>query len=127
MDEILLGYLADWTSAKITEACAKAGVVCGPINNIEQVANSEQIKARKMIANIHYPGDGPVLRAPANSIKMTGLEEVTEYMCYPLGYNTISELSKYADEATLHKIFDGVLAESAEAVEARITKGGIKK
>lgn len=59
-----------------------AGVPCGPINNIEQVVNDEQITARNMI--IHSRGNNEAdLRMTGNPIKFSGFDDPRERSAAP--------------------------------------------
>lgn len=102
-------------------------VTYGHINNIADVVNSEHFKARHLQAYVTYPDKDVRIPITANSIKMTGMEDQTEYEAYSLGYNTFEILGKYAGEAELHAIYDPVMEESRKAAEDAQIKGGILK
>lgn len=102
-------------------------VTYGHINNIADVVNSEHFKARHLQAYVTYPDKDVRIPITAISIKMTGMEDQTEYEAYSLGYNTFEVLSKYAGEAELHAIYDTVMEESRKAAEDSQIKGGILK
>lgn len=55
-----------------------AGVPCGPVNSVAEVANDPQVAARHMIVSIADPVIGN-LRVPGNPIKMSGIPERTEH------------------------------------------------
>jgi CoA:oxalate CoA-transferase len=56
------------------ELLEAAGVPCGPINNIEQVLNDPQIKARNMVVTAHDPVAGEVTMA-GNPIKFDEFDD----------------------------------------------------
>ncbi|MDA9981746.1 CoA transferase [Gammaproteobacteria bacterium] len=60
----------------------RAGVPCGPINNIEQVVNDEQIAARNMIIHSRDNNDDD-LRMTGNPIKFTGFDDPRERAAAP--------------------------------------------
>jgi CoA:oxalate CoA-transferase len=60
----------------------QAGVPCGPINNIEQVVNDEQIVARNMIIHSRDNNEGD-LRMTGNPIKFTGFDDPSERAAAP--------------------------------------------
>lgn len=72
---VLQGLLAEavgkLTVSECIERCAKAGVPCGPINDIAQVFEDEHVKARGLAATLKHPVYGPV-PAVANPIKFSG-------------------------------------------------------
>ena len=92
----------------------KRHLVYGRINNVEQVVNHPQIAARNMIVNAVYP-DGTAFKVPGCPIKMSDLEERSEYTAEAMGANTFEVLSQVADMSTLHEIYDSVLESCAEA------------
>lgn len=92
----------------------KRHLVYGRINNVAQVVQHPQIQARNMIVNAVY-SDGSAFRTPGCPIKMSGLEEQTEYCAAELGGDTIEVLSQYVDKERLHQIYDPVLKDCAEA------------
>jgi CoA:oxalate CoA-transferase len=56
----------------------RAGVPCGPVNTVAEVARDPQVAARHMIVTINDPVIG-TLRVPGNPIKMVGIPERTEH------------------------------------------------
>lgn len=101
-------------SETLCEEMEKRKLVYGRINNVAQVVEHPQIAARNMIVNAVY-SDGTAFRTPGNPIKMSGMEEETQYSASVMGADTFSVLSEYADEAKLHEIYDAVLADCEAA------------
>ncbi len=66
LEPILNDVMKTRTTQKWIEALEQAGIPCGPVNNIAQVAADPQIAARDMIIDVHYPeaGDFKVVNSP---------------------------------------------------------------
>jgi CoA:oxalate CoA-transferase len=66
LEPILNAVMKTRTTQKWMEELEKAGIPCGPVNNIAQVASDPQIAARDMIATVHHPkaGDFKVVNSP---------------------------------------------------------------
>ncbi|MGD0795454.1 MAG: CaiB/BaiF CoA-transferase family protein [Dehalococcoidales bacterium] len=66
LEPILTAVFKTRTTGAWLEELDKAGIPCGPVNNIAQVAADPQITARDMIVNIHHPeaGDFKVVNSP---------------------------------------------------------------
>lgn len=77
--ELLVKALAEKTTAEWIAVLDKAGVPCGPVNNVADIAANEQVQERNMIVGIEYPEIG-VIKAPGNPIK-SGRYETTP--CVP--------------------------------------------
>ncbi len=75
---------------------SKAGVPCGPINNIQQVINDAQIGARNMIIQTRDPVAGD-LKMSGNPIKMSDFDDPRERSAAP-------ELN--ADRANILRLID---------------------
>lgn len=56
----------------------QAGVPCGPVNSVAEVAKDPQVAARHMIVSIADPVIGN-LRVPGNPIKMSGVPERADH------------------------------------------------
>ena len=65
---LMNGILKGCTTREWIKVLEDAGVPCGPVNNIADVMEDEQVKARDMIVSIDYPGVGEV-KAPGCPIK----------------------------------------------------------
>ncbi len=64
------------TTAHWIAVMDKAGVPCGPINNVAQAADHPQTLARNMIIDIDDPITGP-MRAVGNPVKISGFTDPT--------------------------------------------------
>jgi CoA:oxalate CoA-transferase len=62
------------TTAHWIEVVGKAGVPCGPINNIEQALAHPQIAARNMLVSVP-DGSGGTLTLAGNPLKMSAFED----------------------------------------------------
>src|SRR5665648_19392 len=65
---LLSNILKGKTTKEWIALLEKAGIPCGPVNNMEDIMNNEQINERKMIVSINYPDIGEV-KAPGCPIK----------------------------------------------------------
>lgn len=66
MDEVLVPIFAKRTTAQWVKALEAGGVPCGPINNLKDVFDDEQVKARGMRIELPHAAAGkvPVIRSP---------------------------------------------------------------
>ena len=62
------------TTAHWIEVVSKAGVPCGPINNIEQALAHPQIAARNMLVSVP-DGSGGTLKLAGNPLKMSAFDD----------------------------------------------------
>ena len=62
------------TTAHWITVMDKAGVPCGPINNVAQAADHPQTLARNMIVGVEDPITGP-MRVVGNPVKISGFED----------------------------------------------------
>ena len=95
------------------EALEKAGVPCGPINTIDKVFESPQIKARNMLVSVEHPLAGDV-RLPANPIKFAGTEERVPTAPPVLGESTkdvLETIAGYSQAEIDQLIKDGVVTD----------------
>ncbi len=65
---VLSDILKEKTTSEWIGILEGVGIPCGPVNNIEDIMNNEQIRERNMIVSVNYPDIGEV-RAPGNPIK----------------------------------------------------------
>ena len=66
--KILCDILMEKTTTEWIHILDGAGIPCGPVNNIEDIINNEQIKERNMIVSVNYLDIGEV-KAPGCPIK----------------------------------------------------------
>jgi CoA:oxalate CoA-transferase len=59
-DVIIEEWTRDKTVAEVMAALDKAGLPCGPVNDVPAALNIPQVAAREMIVEIEYPGTGVV-------------------------------------------------------------------
>ncbi len=70
--------LRERTTQEWLDVFNRAGVPCGPVNSVAEVANDPQVAARHMIVSIADPVIGD-LRVPGNPIKMSGVPERADH------------------------------------------------
>jgi CoA:oxalate CoA-transferase len=63
LETILEGILQEKDSEEWEELFDKAGIPCGPINNVEQLLRNPQLKERNMLVTLQHPTVGPVTYA----------------------------------------------------------------
>jgi CoA:oxalate CoA-transferase len=87
LEPILNAVMKTRTTQYWMEELEKAGIPCGPVNNIAQAAADPQIAARDMIATLHHPkaGDLKVVNSP---FKFSRTPCKTERLSPELGENT---------------------------------------
>ncbi|MBS0240822.1 MAG: CoA transferase [Proteobacteria bacterium] len=109
LDPILDELMRKKTTAEWVVALDKAGVPCGPINNLKEVFENEQVKARELRVEIAHPTAGKVslIRSP-----MRFSETPVEYKVPP------PLLGQHTDE-----ILKGVLGKSPDEI-AKLKKAG---
>ncbi|MBJ7332524.1 MAG: CoA transferase, partial [Solirubrobacteraceae bacterium] len=85
------GIVADWaaslTADEIDEKLATSGVVCGPVNTIEDVFNDPQVQAREMLVDHTDPVIGtfkgpsvtPKFSATPGAVRWSGAGEPGEH------------------------------------------------
>ena len=117
-DEMVQSCVGSMSASELCEALEKNALVFSRIQNVADVVNCEQTKARKMIANVTYP-DGTVINDPACPIKFSDMEEQTEFRAADLGEHTIEILTQYEDPELIHEIFDPVIAAAKETYAER--------
>lgn len=98
----------------LCEEMEKRKLVYGRINNVEQVVNHPQTKARNMIVEAVYQ-DGTTFKVPGCPIKLSDSEDKMEYSAAVLGEDTITVLAEVADVEELHTVYDDVLQECKTA------------
>jgi formyl-CoA transferase len=110
LDEILEPIMMKRTTAEWVKALEKAGVPCGPINNLKEVFEDPQVQARGMKIELPHKTAGkvPLIRGP-----MRFSETPVEHKIGPptLGQHTdevLSSLGKSAEEIAKLKA-DGIV------------------
>jgi CoA:oxalate CoA-transferase len=111
VDNLLNEWIKDKTVAEAEALLEKAGVTCGPVNNVPQSLEVPQVAAREMLVEVDYPGAGKVplpgvdiklSRTPgkvANRASFIGEENEAIY-CGLLGY-TPEDLLKFKEEKAI--------------------------
>lgn len=74
LQEEIEAVLAKKTTAQWIELIGKAGVPCGPINNIAQALEHPQVAARNMLVSVPDPS-GVTLRLSGNPLKMSAFAD----------------------------------------------------
>ncbi|MGO4838055.1 CoA transferase, partial [Rhizobiaceae sp. 2RAB30] len=84
LHDLLAEAVAKVTVAECIERCAKAGVPCGPINDIAQVFEDEHVKARGLAVTLRHPVYGQI-PSVANPVKFSGAASTSEHAPPMLG------------------------------------------
>jgi CoA:oxalate CoA-transferase len=74
LQEEIEAVLAAKTTAQWIAIIGKAGVPCGPINNIAQALEHPQVAARNMLVSVPDPS-GVTLKVSGNPLKMSAFED----------------------------------------------------
>jgi CoA:oxalate CoA-transferase len=69
-DEVVEEWTKDKTVAEVMAALDKAGLPCGPVNDVPASLKIPQVEAREMIVELDYPGTGKV-PVPGVEIKLS--------------------------------------------------------
>jgi len=113
---LLDGIFIKKTVNEWLELLEKAGLPCAPINNIEQIVNDPQIKARNMIIEIEHPVAGH-LKMAGVPIKMSSTPGQVEFPAPMLGQHTAVILQEMFgwDKAKTETFFRGANETSTQA------------
>jgi len=74
LKSVLDGILGAHTTDHWIEVLEKAGIPCGPVNNVEQAINHPQTAARNMLVTVDDPVTGP-FRYVGNPIKFSAFDD----------------------------------------------------
>ena len=102
------------TAEELERRLAAGKCAFGRVNDFSDVKDHPQVRYRQSFVEAEFP-NGVVFRVPGNPVRLSGAEHRTKYPAAPLGHHTFEVLREAADEETLHRIFDPVLAEVREA------------
>ena len=93
-----------------------AGVPCGPINNVKQVVENEQVLARNMIVNIPGHPNVPDLRTPNSPLKLSLTPPEIKMPPPLLGQHNheVLETMGFSSSDIAKLIENGVIGESAK-------------
>lgn len=75
-----------------------AGIPCGPVNTLDRVMESEQVKARGLIHNVHHPRRGE-LKLIGNPIKFSATPVAAATAPPQLGQHTDEILNEFAADS----------------------------
>lgn len=73
VDAVIEGWTEERARDDIEQILLEAGVPCGPVKEIEEVANDPHLKERKMINDIEHPQFGEI-SVPGTPIRFSGSE-----------------------------------------------------
>jgi len=93
LEPILTEAMKTRTTQEWVEELEQAGIPCGPVNTIEQVAGDPQVAARDMIIDVRHPeaGDFRVVNTP---FKFSRTPYKVEQASPDLGQHTQDVLSQ---------------------------------
>lgn len=117
LDEEISRVFACYTSEELEQMMLEKQCICGKVNDFSAVRDHPQVKHRQTFVNAVFP-NGVSFLVPGNPIHIDGMKRKNEYAAAPLGYHTYEVLSEVADEETLHRIFEPVLADVRKAEKA---------
>lgn len=117
---LLTEITRQWDAKDLCAMLEERNLTHSMINTLPQVLEMEQVKSREMIANVHWDGDDRDYHVLATPVHMDKMDRTLDYRMSALGENTFELFSKYADEKTLHEIFDPYYEKLDEVVEAQL-------
>lgn len=118
IDTLVTGLFAQFTADELAEKLQARKCVYGKVNDFAAVAGHPQVAYRGTIVNTVYP-NGTSFRVPGNPILMSGVERQMEYSAALLGQDTMDVMKEVADEAVVREVFEPVLKEVADQLNAR--------
>ncbi|MBI2850232.1 MAG: CoA transferase [Chloroflexi bacterium] len=99
LEPILSQAMKTRTTVEWIEALSKAGIACGPVNDIAQVASHPQVQAREMITEVTHPKLGKV-KLVNSPVKLSRTPARIERTSPDLGQDTrtlLAELLQMSD------------------------------
>jgi len=121
LEKLINAVTKEWNSQELCEVLENNNIVNGQINTIDKVVEHEQIKARRMMVEVEYPGSGS-FRTTGSPLKMAGMEPQTKFKAAALGADTFTVLEKYAQESILQDIYDPLFTKVKAAVAKKALK-----
>ncbi len=94
LEPILTTAMKNRTTREWIEEFESAGIPCGPVNNVAQVADDPQIAARQMIVNLHHSEAGE-LKVVNSPLKFSRTPCKVERVSPELGEHTQEILSRW--------------------------------
>ncbi len=111
IDKVIYAWTEDKTVAEAMAILDKAGIPCGPVNDVPASIEVPQVAAREMLVEIDYPGTGTVpvpgveiklSRTPGRIVRRASLlgEDNEAVYCGLLGYGP-DDLQRFREENTI--------------------------
>lgn len=116
--ELVQNEVIKYTAAEFCDMLEEAKLVYGQINNIKQAVEHPQTQARRMIVDVHCPGD-VTLQTTGSPINMDCFDRTMEYDAVQIGSGTFDILSEYASQEELHAIYDAILPDIEAVIEKK--------
>lgn len=95
LKNIIEAWSTTKTVSELEDLFVGAGIPFGRINDIKQISEHPQIKARNMLWNVFDPGMGEEISIPGTPIKMHGKEDKISKAAPTLGQDTDEILKTY--------------------------------
>ena len=73
LNDVIAPHFAEQPVAHWLEELGRAGIVCGPINDVPAALAHPQLAAREMVVDLEHPDYGPI-RVLGNPVKLSGAE-----------------------------------------------------
>ncbi|MFK5951701.1 MAG: CoA transferase [Desulfobacterium sp.] len=107
LKEIIHSWSKELTVEQVLDILEKARVPSSPIYNIQQIAESDHIKARQMLVNVDHPVAGPI-RIPAMPVKFSHTKAKIQGPSPLLGEHTKEVLKNELgfDDQTINELAD---------------------
>lgn len=118
VDKLTYELFSKFTSQELSEKFDELKIPYNVINTVAEIAKTDHMEDHKMIADVTYP-DGTTMKCASSPLKISGMEEATQYTASPLGYDTIDVAARYMTAEEAHAMYDGVIAEAGKVFEAK--------
>lgn len=121
----MIPYTERYNDKELCDAMDQEHLIYGHVNQIGDVVDNDQFKARNMKCSIHYPDLDAVIPATGSAIKMSGEENETDYVAHTLGYDTLEMYAAYFGEDAAHELYDPIITDSKQKAEAMMARANI--
>jgi len=116
---------AKYDSKEVMSRLESANIPFGVINDAAAIAADEQILAHNMIATVKC-SDGTTVKAVASPMKISGMEDKTEFSVSGIGSDSIAVASNYIPREEAEALYAGILSSGKETEVCKMS-GAMQK
>lgn len=120
LEPLLCSITSQWEAKDLCAVLEERRLTYSMINTIPQALDLEQIKQRKVLAEVHWPDNDRTFYVGATPVHMTGMERPMSYKMSPLGADTMEVFSQYVSEEEVHSMFDSYLEQLPAIIADKI-------